>query len=163
MERMDPRVAPFYAGFRGNTRLLFHCFEDVGETLARERPGAHANSMEFLAMHLVEARGVLLGLLGVRVESPFPELESIRTIDQLEGYPPLEEVLTAWRAAGARLDDALVEIEAEELDADSPHAFPLADGSVLGGLAFLFHHESYHLGQLGLIRRLHGLPAVRHS
>ena len=163
MGRMDPRIAPFYAGYRMNTRLLFQLFEDVEEDLARERPEGRANSMEFLAMHLIEARSFLLGLLGNPVAAPFPELESIRSIDQLEAYPPLEEVLTAWRASGARLDDALVEIGTEDLDADSPQAFPLADGSVLGGVAFLFQHESYHLGQLGLIRRLHGLPAMRYS
>lgn len=48
-----------------------------------------------------------------------------------------------------------------ELDEPAPQRYPGGDPSVLGALAFLVQHDSYHLGQLALLRRAHGLPAMR--
>ena len=43
--------------------------------------------------------------------------------------------------------------------AAEPAAQPMPDGSdtVAGVLHFLHFHETYHLGQLGLLRRMNGL------
>ena len=37
------------------------------------------------------------------------------------------------------------------------------DPSTLGSRAFLVQHDSYHIGQLAMLRRVHGLPAMRYS
>jgi uncharacterized damage-inducible protein DinB len=42
-------------------------------------------------------------------------------------------------------------------------ALPGADGTVLGALAFLAQHESYHVGQVALLRRQLGLPAMSYA
>jgi uncharacterized damage-inducible protein DinB len=34
---------------------------------------------------------------------------------------------------------------------------------VLGALTFLVQHDSYHLGQLSLLRKWAGLPAMRYD
>jgi hypothetical protein len=38
----------------------------------------------------------------------------------------------------------------------------VGDRTLLGALAFLAQHESYHVGQLALLRKYAGLPAMRY-
>ena len=40
---------------------------------------------------------------------------------------------------------------------------PLEDSSVLGLFGFMVQHDSYHLGQLSLLRKYAGLPAMSYS
>ena len=40
---------------------------------------------------------------------------------------------------------------------------PIDDTSVLGLLGFMVQHDSYHLGQLSLLRKHCGLPAMAYS
>jgi uncharacterized damage-inducible protein DinB len=39
----------------------------------------------------------------------------------------------------------------------------VSDGSVLGAVAFLAQHESYHMGQLGLLRKALGYPPMSYT
>jgi hypothetical protein len=41
--------------------------------------------------------------------------------------------------------------------------FPIGDATVLGLIAFMVQHDSYHIGQLALLRKHYGLPAMRYS
>ena len=50
-----------------------------------------------------------------------------------------------------------------ELDAPSGSQMPLEDSSVLGLFGFMVQHDSYHLGQLSLLRKYAGLPAMSYS
>ena len=47
-------------------------------------------------------------------------------------------------------------------DLDSPLEKPMPDGAdtVAGLVRFMCFHESYHLGQLGLLRSLYGKPGL---
>jgi hypothetical protein len=48
------------------------------------------------------------------------------------------------------------------VDAPSSVKFPLADGTVLGTLTFLVQYDSCHRGQLSLLPKYCGLPAMRY-
>jgi len=45
-------------------------------------------------------------------------------------------------------------------DDASTTRFPVADPTRLGTLAFLAQHDTYHIGQLALLRRFVGLKAM---
>jgi hypothetical protein len=51
-------------------------------------------------------------------------------------------------------------LDASMLDQQSTTRFPISDKSVVGTIAFLLHHEAYHIGQLALLRRYTGSPAM---
>lgn len=164
---MDPRLRPLAAAFRLNTRLLVNCFAGVGDEQALYRPdgvdGGEVNNMAFLAAHLADARRYLANLLGPEVANPFPELADGSGIDDFPELPRVAALLAAWREMGEVLDARLAAATAEALDADSPAPFPVDDGSLLGGIAFLLHHESYHLGQLAYLRKLLGRGAMTYD
>lgn len=158
---MDPRLTSHRAVLELNHGLLLNAFEGVDDELAGRRPGGRANSLAFIACHVVDARHLLARLLGATVESPFGgRLDEARTIEEVERMPRLDEIRRAWKAIHAVVAQRLAEIDGETLDGTSPEALPVADRSLLGAVAFLLQHESYHVGQLGLVRKLLGLEGV---
>jgi uncharacterized damage-inducible protein DinB len=54
-------------------------------------------------------------------------------------------------------------LTAGELAEPNVHRFPLGDSSRLGLVAYLVQHDSYHLGQIGFIRRQLGKPPMSYA
>lgn len=158
---MDLRLAPLGSLLRLNTELFRRGLAGLSEEDALHRPGPQANHPAFLALHLLDARGFLLGLLGGDGSHPFAaELEGARGIDDIERYPALGEIVAAWDEMAERLEARLPAVSSEELEAEAGGRFPVDDGSVLGGVAFLVEHEAYHIGQLGYLRKLLGYGSL---
>jgi uncharacterized damage-inducible protein DinB len=161
---MDPRLQPLANTLDLNTRLVLNCLSGVDDALALRRITPASNSMAFLLAHLTDARHFLAGLLGAPLANPLQSiLEYGKGQDDIGPLPPLAELLEAWRTIAAHLADALPQVGADRLDAESSVRFPVADRTVLGTTAFLVQHDSYHLGQLALLRRALGLPAMSYK
>ena len=72
-----------------------------------------------------------------------------------------ENLLRDLESAQERLRESLAELEEPRLQEKAPYS-PFDDpketlGSLLG---FLFLHQAYHAGQLGLLRRVAGLAGA---
>ena len=161
---MDPRAFPIAEIFRLNTRLLHNCLDGMGEASARARPVADANSAAFIAAHVADTRFAIAAWLGAALPNPLaPALAEARGIDDVRELPPLSEVRAAWDAASEAIDARLAALTAAELDAPAPQRFPAGGPTLLGALAFLAQHDSYHVGQLALLRKAAGLPAMRYA
>jgi hypothetical protein len=61
------------------------------------------------------------------------------------------------------MERRFAELDAPALDAELPFDLGVNDRSILGMLAFIAQHESYHIGQLSLLRKHVGLPAMRYG
>jgi len=161
---MDPRLAPLAEMLRLNTRLFHNCLADLADPKARERPSATTNSATFLAAHLVDSRYYTLGLLGVKQPSPLKGAKGgFNDISQVTAWPSLDEIRTAWTAVARTLDQQLQAIKPVELDAPLDPGFPIENKTVLGVVTFMVQHDCYHLGQLGLVRKFAGLPAMAYD
>jgi uncharacterized damage-inducible protein DinB len=84
-------------------------------------------------------------------------LDAARTIDDIRVFPAVAELSDAWNRISAHLMSALTTVEATRLEAPGRNV-PGADGTILGELVYLVEHDSYHLGQIALLRRQVGLP-----
>jgi uncharacterized damage-inducible protein DinB len=161
---MNLRLAPLAEILRLNTRLLRNCLDGMSEAQAGARPSGATNSAAFVAAHVADARFFLLSVIGAPRPSPLAAyLEGARGIEDLERCPPLAEILAAWAEASDALSERLAAVTDAELDAPSPSRFPVDDRTVLGAVAFLVQHDSYHVGQLALLRKHAGLPAMRYG
>lgn len=160
---MDPRLESHHKALQLNTRLLRNCLDGVDDTLARRRPNEHTNNLAFLAMHLVDVRAYATRYLGGDQVSPFHELlEPIKTIDDLKTYPAVEALLAAWAASEAPLFARLKGLTSADLDGEAEPKFPLG-ATRLDGLTFLVEHESFHIGQMAILRRVHGLAPMSYA
>jgi len=159
---MNPTLVPLKRTLDLNTRLLLNALDGFSEQEALARPGGSTNHAAFLACHLVDARHYLARTLGVESEYPFAEqLRDARGLEDVEVFPPLDEIREAWTAISARLTEHLASVDADRLGDPVEHAFPIEGGdTLLGCLVFLVQHDGYHLGQIALLRRFVGLPAM---
>lgn len=162
---MNPVVRPLVQTLELNTRLLLNALDGIDEEAARKRPNERTNHVLFLACHLVDARHYLARSLGRASESPFKAmLDDAKGIDDVKEFPALEEVREAWKDVGERLSRYVAELEDADLEKPAPFAFPIeGGGTTLGCLAFLVQHDSYHLGQVALVRRYLGFEAMSYK
>lgn len=163
---MAPRIAPLTEILRLNTRLFRNCLEGVTDEKAATRPSASTNSAAFVAAHVAQSRFYLLTRLGTDQRNPIAAyLEGARGIDDVKRFPPLDEIQRAWTAASHALRDRLDRMTAAELDAPlaSPFPLPVSNPTALSLLTFFVQHESYHIGQLALLRKHAGLMILRRT
>ena len=73
-------------------------------------------------------------------------------------YPSPATLVGHLRAAGVALVGRCATLDETEAGQAWGSSFPDGSESVDGGAHFLFMHETYHLGQVGLLRRIRGKP-----
>jgi uncharacterized damage-inducible protein DinB len=161
---MEPQVAPLAALLDLNTDLLLNSMESLGETEARSRLPGGGNSISFLAAHLTDTRHFLASRIGQPLANPLTRyLGEARGIEDIATWPSLAELRDAWCAVSGHLGSALAGLSAAEIARPHPNRFPLADGTLVGIIAFLVQHDSYHVGQVAFLRRQLGKPAMSYT
>jgi uncharacterized damage-inducible protein DinB len=126
------------------------------ETAAR-RPVENVNPLAFLAVHVVDARAYLVGILGGDASHDWSEIfAAAPRFEDVDPMPAPGQLLEAFDILSARLETRLDSFDAESLDQPSGESFPTGDESVLGAISFLAFHESYHVGQIALLHRAVG-------
>ena len=157
---MHPAVAPLARILRLNTDLLLNCLAEVTEEAANRRLTPSSNSIAFLVAHLVDSRHYLAQTLGVPLPNRLaPVLAGAKSLDDIAALPPLAELVACWEAISAHLAVQIERLDTPALAA-SAGPVPGGDGTVLANLAFLAQHDAYHLGQVALLRRQLGYPAM---
>jgi uncharacterized damage-inducible protein DinB len=161
---MEPQVRPLAALYELNTDLLLNCLDGLSDSESQKRLEAGGNSITFLAAHLTDTRHFLVARLGHVLPNPLARyLADVRSIDDITEWPSLEEIRSAWIAVSAHVQAVLSGLTGPELTEPNVHRFPLEDSSRLGMIAFLVQHDSYHLGQIGFIRRQLGKPPMSYA
>ncbi len=151
---MHPSMKPLHEILTLNTRLFRNCLDGLDAEQAAKRIGDTTNNVVFIAAHVLDARYYLAGYLGLDVKNPFEEQwRQVKKVEELTDPPALSEILAAWEDVSIALAERFATLSEDDLAAESKQKFPVADGTVLGGATFLMQHDSYHLGQLGLLRK----------
>ena len=152
-------LAPRYAFNERTARVIT---ESLTPADWARRPPAGGNSAHWVLGHLCASRRGLLRMLGEALadepwEAPFRRGAS-PTEDEAAGYPGPERLLEDLEASGRALAERLAHLRGAELEADIGRKLPDGSATRAGAAHFLYFHEVYHLGQLGLLRRLAGQP-----
>ena len=67
-----------------------------------------------------------------------------------------------WERISAHVAVHIERLDTAQLAQSSSQKLPGSDGTLLGALAFLAQHESYHLGQIGILRRQRGCSPMQY-
>jgi uncharacterized damage-inducible protein DinB len=133
--------------------------EDAGHRL---RNGA-GSSISYLMGHLLSSRYGLLKTLGAGEENPFAEMFGRNAGPRDVGeYEDITEFKAAWDELAPRFHAALEAATDEELLA-AVEGYPVEDQTVRGAVTFLCWHETYHVGQIGVLRTEQGYPSTEHQ
>jgi uncharacterized damage-inducible protein DinB len=146
-------------GYTGYTFSLNLTGLDNDEALVQPTPGG--NCLNWVAGHIVMSRVGILQVMGQ--EPPFPATKYQRyergsaAVTKTKGTVPLTAIQADFAATRGVLAAGLASLTSERLSAKAPFSPANNEnetvGSLLAGLAF---HEAYHVGQLGVLRRLAG-------
>lgn len=161
---MELRLAPLASIFGLNTDLLRNCLDGLSDDEMVTRVDGITNHAAYITAHLVGARAYLAGALGGDGTDPFEDrLGGPLTIDDIAEFPSREELLQAWEDVTRNLDRALASVADTRLDEDAPLKLPVDAPTLLGMVAFLAQHDSYHIGQLALLRKHLGHGAMSYE
>ncbi|MBI4576008.1 MAG: DinB family protein [Planctomycetes bacterium] len=158
---MEGRSDELAMRFHFNEGLLDMLTEGFTPEDWRHRAG-EANHALWLLGHVSVSRRFLRRLLGEQLP-PVPwEAHFARgsrpgpAADAVEAAVLYED----FRESGRAIAGALRAMDPEAARAPVKAAFPDGSETVLGAADFLHFHETYHLGQLGLLRRVLGRPGI---
>lgn len=124
-------------------------------------PEPEGNCANWVLGHIVQCRGPIHTLLGKEPPMPKERIDRYRrgsdAITGEGGAIDMEELLGAYIASQKELIAGLEAMADEKFAAPKPENWDSPGGDTVGEqLAALVFHESYHAGQLGIIRRALG-------
>ncbi|MFQ5524827.1 MAG: DinB family protein [Thermoanaerobaculia bacterium] len=149
--------------FRFNSQMLSIGLSDLTDEDAGWRlKGGDGSSISYIVGHISSSRYGLMKLLGTVEENPYAELygSGVGSKDA-SAYPPIAELRAGWDAGAEKLHAALDSLSDEDALAADDGGFPTPDQTLRGRLSFIAWHESYHIGQIGVLRTERGYPSMR--
>ena len=160
---MADSIKYLVAQFNLQTKLFNNVTIGVEGKHAQYQMNDSSNHIAWLVGHLVSTRFMLAKVLGLPSEEPFPEFfGNGKGIDTNIIYPTIKELTENWNVVSDSIANALIGLNEEAIKQKMPRPVPLGD--TLGDfMAFLMHHEAYTIGQVGLLRRAVGLPAMKYN
>jgi hypothetical protein len=115
------------------------------------------NTGHWLLGHVASARRSMLRELGEEIpKADWEPLFGMSVAPTGEGYPPVEELFADIAHSGERIDARFAHMDAAQLGAAASGKYPDGGTTREHAARFFFFHEAYHVGQLGLLRRIHG-------
>ncbi len=144
-----------------HTRLFNNVLEGISDAEADVRLSDTVNHLKWLAGHLTSTR---FSIGQMADQDPWAELFShghgLRTD---VAYPPIEAIKAKWNAISDKVSAGLAHLPDAVLGGPAPANVPVNDDTLGGMLAFMMHHEAYHLGQMGLLRKYLGKEAMKYT
>lgn len=124
------------------------------------QPIEGASTFNWVVGHIVRTRPFLHQLLGQ--ESPIDEntldLYRAETPWDPSAATPFTRLIELYTASNAMLAEGFAALDEEVLDRKLPFRFGGVRRTLREMIGIIYHHESYHTGQLGVLRRALGLP-----
>ena len=152
------------AMFRLHTRLFVNTIEEMTEEQATNQLTEDNNHAAWMAGHLLSTRYMMVNLMGGRESEPNPELfEQGKGIIPEADYPDLATIKSNWMAISEKMVAKLESLTEEQLSEESPLPTPIGGKEMRDTIAFFCHHEAYHIGQLGFLRKSLGLDAMKYN
>jgi uncharacterized protein YndB with AHSA1/START domain/uncharacterized damage-inducible protein DinB len=150
-------VAPLAFILATNDTIAERTFQGVAADDLWKRPTPQTNAMLWILGHMVAGRAGLVKLLGDDVETGLGDLFARGAkLQDVSTYPTREQILEASREVNARLFAKLGALTEDVLATPASRSFTHAVQTVRDQLAFLVMHDTYHVGQLGYVRKALG-------
>jgi hypothetical protein len=153
---VEERARTLADDYASNSWLIRRHAEGLADQGARRQPRFEAISFNWVLGHIVQHRILALQALGVRpmwsdVLSAHYGGDPAGMQDPGRGLP-LDELLRDLAAAASDLEAALSQVTSTELD--QIVETPMGKKTRFEWISGLTWHETYHVGQLGLLRSL---------
>ncbi len=141
--------------FRFTQHVILKGLSDVTHEESLFRPQNGGNSINWITGHILATRAQMLTVLGVEpfwnADKSHPYVSGAESVPA-EALYPLEELLETARKSLEQIDAFM---DSADLNAPATDGKPIAER-----MAFFVAHESYHAGQIHLLRRMLEKPRM---
>jgi len=157
--------------FALQARLFNNVLEDIEDNKGSERLSDHVNHLQWIAGHLTNSRYRFAPMMNLNVTFPYVELymdatqppPNNRAIDASIKYPSLSEIKKYWNELAPSFIETTSKLSSEQLSSELPFPVPIGGKTLLDLFVFLASHESYHIGQMSIIRKQLGKEAMSYK
>ncbi len=160
----SPIACALVTQFDLHTRLFNNVLDGLSDLEANSRTDRNSNNIKWLAGHLTTTRFTLTDAVGMDAKDPYATLfghgQSLQ--DNID-YPSINRIRELWNDISDRISAGLSRLPEDVLNGSAPRRVPIGDDTFEGMLAFLMHHEAFHIGQMALIRKQLGRPAMKYG
>ena len=166
---MSP-IQPVIRQFDLQSRLFNNVLEGIEDIKGSKRLNDHVNHLQWIAGHLTNSRYHMAAGLGIKDSFPYKEQYTDpsepppfnRAISGSVKYPSLTEIKKSWNDLAVPFTEKMSGLSDEQLSSGIP--FPVPTGKTFQDLlSFIASHESYHIGQMSIIRKSLGLSAMSYK
>lgn len=163
-------IQPVTKQFILQTRLFNNVLEGIEDRKGSDRLSDYVNHLQWISGHLTNSRYHLGPALGLSGHFPYEEVYTDlsqppphnRAVDPSIIYPSLTEIKKSWNEFAPGFAEKISGLTNEQLETETPARVPT--GKTMSDLlAFIASHESYHIGQMSIIRKSLGLPAMSYK
>jgi uncharacterized damage-inducible protein DinB len=146
--------------FDMHTRLFNNVLQDIGEEESYNRFN-NSNNVKWLAGHLVSARYMFAGFSGLSDDDGFKMFG--KGFDSSLDYPSLEQIKSKWNEIAPSISNGLKNLSPDDLKGKGLFQTPIGDDNLKNFIEFVLHHEAYHIGQIGFIRKQLGKEPMKYD
>ena len=145
--------------FKLNLAMLEMNGAGITDEMAARRPAEGVSCPAWIMGHLTHSRhGIITRLGGTVPEEPIWKETYGRGGEGGSAHLGFAALCEAFNATSGPLKEALRAVQDWDLPTANP--FTHSDQAIEQLVAFLYMHECYHLGQIGLMRKLYGLKGA---
>ena len=149
---------PLLVQFDLHHRLYNNVLEGFSdeETNQRLYSDENINHVKYLAGHLLNAQYGLAMIAGHNPDKKWDELFAVMGQSEAKNsnpYPDIEEIKEEWNGWHRPIREGLNSLSDAALLETAPQPFDEISDSVGELWAFINHHQAYHIGQIGILRR----------
>jgi uncharacterized damage-inducible protein DinB len=143
--------------FSTNAQMFEATAKGVPEDKWLIRPGETSNHMTWVVGHIVVHRAAVSKILGGTWSAPWEGLfaRGAKLVPP-DRYPNPTELQSAWDEVTAKLSVALEQASPQVWAKPVPQQTFSLDGTIGGSVGILCLHETYHMGQLGFLKKILG-------
>ena len=154
-----------------HTLLFNNVIADISDEESNKCIAEPTNSVKWLAGHLLWANGNLSKFGGSPVTMPWRDHFFTKEGATPDDYaapksemPTLAQIKNKWNEDAVVIRQVLENLPEEALSSEVEFKHPIIpfDNTLAGFLAFINDHQSYHIGQIGLLRRSLGKDAMKY-
>lgn len=151
------------AQFELQNSWFLHSLENISDQESNIQYQENLNPIKWVAGHIVNTRMSMISILsGKAQDDTYKKYFGKGSSNNLgEDVPTIENIKENWLQLSAQLPDLLNGLSEEQQISKPPFQTSIPDQTLLGLIAFFAIHESHHIGQISVLRKLMGKDAMK--
>lgn len=150
------------AQYELQTSWFLNALHDLSDDESNAVFSENVNPIKWVAGHLTDARMTILSIVsGSEIHADYKRRFGKGTRNQIDAsFPTIEQIKADWISVSKTLRTTLHNASEEKLRSKPPFQTSIPDETLAGLIAYFAMHESFHIGQISIYRKLTGKPAM---